>query len=594
MIALVATAAPAAAQVMSPGPLAQAHASLDSDDDCHRCHESGKRVVARLCLDCHKDLGAAVTAGRGLHGTQYRGKPCEDCHVEHLGRGAKLIRWPGGAMAKLDHAQTGWPLEGGHTRPACLDCHKKRSALGKPQFVATSPACGSCHGDPHKDRFGSDCARCHGVRDWRSFDRKAFDHKLARYALTGRHAAVACEGCHPGSPPRWKPLEFSTCDSCHGDPHRGQFKPRACTSCHDTGGWAVAAETMRQSHPGLSLAGGHARVPCAECHDQGNRKPPSKGSKCESCHRPVHVAKFGNRCESCHAAIRWVGLPEAIGRDSHARTRYPLTGRHAGVGCADCHPRSKPLAARYRNLAFGTCTSCHADQHEAAFKDQRGGDCAQCHTVAGFLPTTFGIAAHASAFALSGKHVAVPCGGCHAGPRPRLRFAVGKTACAECHTNPHGAQFATEMSRGGCAVCHTTVDWRQSKIDHATWPLIGAHARTRCAACHGERERGATPAAYRGVPRDCEGCHDDSHAGQFRTAPPRKTCDSCHDATSFAIASTFDHATTGYPLDGQHAPLACNRCHAATTLRDGSTAIRWRLGYRRCKDCHANPHEDRP
>ena len=71
------------------------------------------------------------------HGKQYKAKPCEECHVEHIGRGTKLIRWPGGAMDKLDHKLTGWPLEGAHVGPKCLDCHKKTSPLGKPQFVAT-------------------------------------------------------------------------------------------------------------------------------------------------------------------------------------------------------------------------------------------------------------------------------------------------------------------------------------------------------------------------------------------------------------------------------------------------------------------------
>ncbi|HZJ62914.1 MAG TPA: hypothetical protein VFD36_05270 [Kofleriaceae bacterium] len=594
MIALVGFVAEAQAQVMSPGALAQAHASIDSDDDCGRCHESGKRVVARLCLECHKDLGAELAASRGLHGKQYKGKPCEECHVDHLGRGSKLVRWPGGAMEKLDHGLTGWSLDGGHAKSRCIDCHKKTSPLGKVQFLGTSAACGSCHTDPHRNRFGGDCAKCHGVSDWKRFDRKTFDHALARFTLTGKHATVACESCHTGSPPKWKPLEFSTCESCHADPHRGQFKSRSCTACHDTASWNVAADTVRQTHPRLSLANGHGRVACASCHDQGNNKPPSKGSRCESCHRPVHIAKFGPRCESCHASIKWVGLPEAIGRDNHAATRYPLAGKHAGVECAGCHLRSKPQAARFRNLAFTECASCHSDKHDGAFKKRDGGDCRQCHTVAGFVPTTFGVKAHDSAFPLTGKHIATPCGRCHVGPRPRLRFVVGKTQCADCHADPHGAQFANEMARGGCAACHTTIDWRQSKISHSTWPLLGVHATTKCAACHGAQRKGAEPAAYRGIPRDCEGCHDDVHAGQFRQSQPDRACKSCHDPTKFSIASAFDHRTTGYPLDGRHAPLACNSCHAPVTLRDGSTAIRWRLGYRRCKDCHANPHQEGP
>jgi hypothetical protein len=594
VVVLVGIAAPVHAQVMSPGPLAQAHASIDSDDDCTKCHESGKRVVAKLCLDCHKDLNAAMTATRGLHGKQYKGKPCEECHVDHLGKGSKLVRWPGGAMEKLDHDLTGWRLEGGHVKTKCLACHTKKSPLGKSQFVGTSTTCAGCHKDPHQGKFSSECAKCHSVKEWKTFDKTAFDHKLTRYPLTGKHTSVSCEKCHTGAPPKWKPLEFSTCESCHADPHKGQFKPKACTTCHETASWDVGADKMRGSHPKLSLANGHLKVACEACHDRGNNKPPSKGSKCESCHKPVHLAKFGTRCESCHASIKWAGLPESVGRDNHAKTRYPLELKHTTVACASCHQKTKPVAQRFKHLRFDACLSCHPDQHKGELAKYDNGECKTCHTLAGFTPTSFGIQLHARAFVLDGKHIATPCGGCHTKPRPRLSFVVGKQACAECHDNPHGQQFAKEMTQGGCVHCHSTADWHQSKIDHSSWPLVGVHARTKCAACHGEQKTGAESAAYRGIPRDCEGCHDDTHAGQFRQTKPVKACKDCHDATTFAVAKSFKHETTGWALDGKHAPLACDKCHAPATLRDGSNAIRWRLGYRRCKDCHASPHREGP
>lgn len=595
-VALVMVAAGAAhAQLLSPGPLSRAHASLDGDDGCDHCHQSGKQVVAKLCLDCHKDLGAEIAASRGLHGRASKGQACEDCHVEHVGKAAKLVRWPGGAMEQLDHAQTGWKLDGGHAGPKCLDCHKKTSPQGASQFVGTSTACASCHKDPHTGRFGGDCQRCHGAREWKAFDRKAFDHKVARFPLTGKHAAVACEKCHTGTPPTWKPLTFATCDGCHADPHKAQFAPKPCSGCHDVNNWDVAADKIRGSHPKLSLAGGHATVACEKCHDKGNDKPPSKGLACAGCHAPVHVAKFGTRCESCHASIRWVGLPESVGRDNHGKTRYPLEAKHASVACAACHPRSRPQAQRYRALEFSACTSCHADEHAGEFTKQRGGECAQCHTLAGFTPTTFGLAAHATtAFPLTGKHVATPCGSCHTSPRPRKDFTLAKRACADCHADPHGGQFAKELAQGGCATCHTSADWHQSKIDHSSWPLEGAHAQTACAACHGAKEQGAARAAYRGIPRTCEGCHDDIHAGQFAATQPVKACKSCHTATTFQIARTFDHRNTSYPLDGKHQTLACASCHTATTLRNGSSTIRWRLGYHQCKDCHASPHREAP
>ena len=581
------------AQLLSPGQLASAHASIDTDNDCGKCHESGKQVVARLCFDCHKDLAAEMSAARGLHGKQYKAQGCEACHVEHLGRGAKLVRWPDGAMDKLNHALTGWSLDGGHAKVKCLDCHKKTSPLGKSQFVGTSDACASCHKDPHAGKFGGECQKCHSVQEWKTFEQKAFDHKLARFELTGKHATVACEKCHTGTPPRWKPLEFATCESCHQDPHKGQFRPKACTSCHSTRSWDVASDQIKQNHPKLSLANGHARVACKTCHDRGNDKPPSKGSTCASCHTDIHVAKFGNKCEGCHASIKWVGLPESVGREHHDQTRYPLAGKHADVACASCHPASKPQSSRFRGTAFATCAGCHSDAHKGEFSARKAGECATCHTVAGFTPTTFGIAQHAStAFTLDGKHTATPCSACHPATRPRVDLRLAKKLCADCHANPHGAQFDAEMQQGGCAHCHTPLDWHQAKVDHSTWPLLGAHARTPCAACHGEQKKGAEPAAYRGIARDCEGCHDDIHAGQFRQTQPAKACETCHETETFQIAGTFDHRTTRYPLDGKHKALPCARCHTSEALRNGTTAVRWRLGYMKCKDCHANPHKE--
>ena len=215
--------------------------------------------------------------------------------------------------------------------------------------------------------------------------------------------------------------------------------------------------------------------------------------------------------------------------------------------------------------------------------------------MSGFTPALFGVAAHATtAFVLDGKHIATPCGACHLAKRPRVSFQLPKKLCAECHDNPHGTQFDAEMRKNGCATCHTTADWHQPSIDHSTWPLAGAHARTPCAGCHGEQQKGAQPAAYRGVPRDCEGCHDDIHAAQFRQTQPIKPCQGCHDPTAFTIANTFDHNKTRYPLAGKHRPLSCNACHKPEALRNGSTVVRWRLGYMQCKDCHANPHREGP
>src|SRR6516165_8138828 len=174
-LAIVVLARAASAQLLSPGPLSRAHASLEGDTRCSDCHSSGKRVDQGACLKCHGDLGARIAAGQGLHGLQYKGQPCEGCHVEHLGLSAAITRWPGGDPSKLDHAQTGWPLEGAHKTTTCNKCHNKTNVRGAPTYLGVPEACNACHKDPHAGRFGAGCATCHDSQAWADLRLKDFN-----------------------------------------------------------------------------------------------------------------------------------------------------------------------------------------------------------------------------------------------------------------------------------------------------------------------------------------------------------------------------------------------------------------------------------
>jgi hypothetical protein len=586
----------ASAQILSPGPLSKPHTSLEGDTHCNDCHSSGKRVDQGACLKCHGDLGARIAAGQGLHGLQYKGQPCQGCHVEHLGLSAAITRWPGGDPSKLDHAQTGWPLEGAHKTTTCNKCHNKTNARGAPTYLGVSQACASCHKDPHAGRFGTSCATCHDSQAWTDLRLKDFNHDQARFPLHGAHTSVPCAKCH-FDPPRYTGLTFALCGDCHKDPHQGRLGT-ACTNCHDDAKWKpVSFAHTGAKHPGVSLANGHAAVACKACHDRGNLVSPSKGSECASCHRPVHKAPFGRACIGCHGTIQWLGLPRATGLAAHPRTDYPLTGKHADVSCASCHKPELPPDARFRKLAFERCGGCHNDQHRGEFAARDSGECKPCHTTSGFRPTLFSTEAHAAtAFPLAGKHVASPCSACHAAPRPRLDLHLTKQACADCHANPHGDQFAKEMAQGGCAHCHDPRGWDLPKIDHSTWPLTGAHATAQCDSCHHptpEDRKAGRGASYRGVPRACTGCHDDAHLGQFRLKQPVLECNRCHSTQSFKITD-FDHAAVaGWALTGAHAKTECARCHPTVTLASERPIVRWRGPTTECKFCHANPHEQR-
>lgn len=586
---------PVAAQLISPGPLSRAHHELDGDEHCSSCHASGRRIDRNECLDCHKDLRRSVRARRGLHGREWRGKDCGQCHVEHLGRGTRLIRWPKDGPADFDHSRTGYKLRGAHRDTKCRDCHDKKNHWGSPTFLKLERACASCHEDPHKGRFSNDCQSCHNETRWESVDLDEFDHSLARFALRGRHKRVECVECHK-DPPTYAPLKFQTCASCHQDPHDGRLG-KQCKSCHTEAGWKRVGK-VRKQHRWLSLANGHEDVSCRSCHDRGLDRPPRRGGACVSCHKPVHEAPFGKKCATCHRNVRWMGLPKAFSRSVHDRTPFPLNGAHETTDCAKCHNPRHPPDKRFRQLEFERCRDCHDDPHRGRWRASTiaSQDCNYCHAETGFLPTEFGPTQHRSAaFGLEGKHLAVPCGACHEGKRPKLTWAHSppQSQCADCHENPHGNQFAREMREGGCASCHTELGWSAPRIDHSIWPLTGAHEQVGCDACHtpsAEDKKLGRGASYRGVPRECLGCHGEAHAAQFRLSSPERACNFCHETVSFRLPN-FDHASIAdYPLEGRHGDLQCGECHPTVQLDDWGPVVRYRLGYRECAQCHADPH----
>jgi hypothetical protein len=68
---------------------------------------------------------------------------------------------------------------------------------------------------------------------------------------------------------------------------------------------------------------------------------------------------------------------------------------------------------------------------------------------------------------------------------------------------------------------------------------------------------------YAGTPTDCYACHQADYDGT--TDPPHASagfstdCASCHGTSGWA--ATFDHASTGFPLEGAHTAVSCASCH---------------------------------
>jgi hypothetical protein len=120
---------------------------------------------------------------------------------------------------------------------------------------------------------------------------------------------------------------------------------------------------------------------------------------------------------------------------------------------------------------------------------------------------------------------------------------------------------------------------------------IAGKAEFKCLECHGEIAQRL--AAGRGLHatygQDCVRCHSEHNGENFpliRWNPSPQA---------------LDHSKTGYPLEGKHAGLACNRCHTAEHVAASERASikvkdlnRTLLGVpRTCTTCHQDAHQGR-
>jgi hypothetical protein len=548
---------------VSPGPLARAHAALEGNRNCFQCHPaagSGGRMDDR-CLACHGEIATLRAAGRGLH-ARVASQPCAKCHPDHGGTGFDLVAFEEGSPAKFDHARTGYSLDGAHAKVECRSCHQPKNQ--RAAVVAKM---------------------------------KVRDHSRS-----------------------WLGLE-TACASCHGDPHRGQLAAR-CESCHGMAAWSPLAR-FDHARTAFPLTGAHATVACAKCHaGAGDAAAPAAAARwkpvahaeCSNCHRDPHAGRFGAKCASCHDTGDFHRIRGA--NFDHSKTRYPLTGAHATVACARCHDDRTAFGPR---PAFDRCDRCHADAHagQTAAAGGAAPDCMACHTVSGFHPSTFTLAAHQqTGYPLTGAHARAACAGCHAaGPaaaattlgRARVPLHPEHGECTSCHGDPHRGRFAAGGARAlaaGCLGCHDVERFSPSKVDARAhdgfgFGLRGAHRAVPCAACHrelsgrvagagGRTLRGATLAAleFHDERRKCAECHDSPHGDQFDHRRDHGACESCHDEEAFAPAAKFDHERdSAFKLEGAHAKVPCASCHA--TVHDGG---RSRVVYRplstRCEACH--------
>ncbi len=608
-------APPASAQI-SPGALSRAHQDLEGPTKCATCHNFGLGERGFKCMDCHLEIKKRVDGKRGYHARAFYAASgsvdCARCHLEHNGRQFQITRIDKG---KFDHAGlTDFSLLGKHKTLVCEACHNPAhlEAVARAEikikdvhrtFLGLGTQCTSCHADPHAGQLGSQCVNCHSQDAWKPA--AGFDHSRSAFALTGRHQNVECRKCHTSSAanpaPHYKGLSFSGCQSCHMDPHRGAFQDAtfrgSCESCHVTAGWkSVRAESgFDHQRTKFPLKGKHAELDCLKCHKSSDFRQAIAHERCSDCHEDAHRGQFngrslGNDCSACHSETRF--KPSLFTREEHQRSAFPLQGKHSAIECVQCHkPEGKE--AHYK-LGTSTCVGCHTDPHAGQFQAApHENRCEICHTQDTFRPSTFTLVRHGQTrFALAGAHAAVICADCHhsfpaAASAAARQYHFSELACTSCHADPH-------RTKESCETCHNLRQWKELRtFNHSAtrFPLEGAHQTVICIACHR-----ATPAAvtakiqslpdFLQTPRECLGCHEDVHGGQFLSAGREEDCSSCHTVTHWSTAS-FDHSKTKFPLDGAHQKVKCSQCHTRQEERPDRQIRIYRGTATRCRDCHA-------
>lgn len=366
-------------------PLVGKHQSVD----CLLCHANGdfkKPLAFAKCMDCHKDEHAGQFVKRS------DGGECSSCHT--------VDGWKPSLFDVKAHQKSAYPLEGKHAPLECAKCHlpKGKDTLYKLTFAQ----CTDCHKDEHNAQFAGDpyknrCEQCHNLNGFVPSTFTLARHKQIRFTLTGGHLATPCGDCHKLGdsslsksqiPYQWKDLN---CESCHLDPHKGQFKdrmaqagadskPLGCEVCHNTKTWKDLTK-FDHAKTKFALVGAHRAVGCIDCHKPANLSTKltdadfrTSPGKCEECHQDIHGAQFASApdhttpCADCHNSMKW--KPSLFDHDK--RTTFPLQGVHRNVRCDGCHKLMKPVDAKtvlFYKPTPKECAACHGPEE---LKRQKG------------------------------------------------------------------------------------------------------------------------------------------------------------------------------------------------------------------------------
>jgi hypothetical protein len=187
-------------------------------------------------------------------------------------------------------------------------------------------------------------------------------------------------------------------------------------------------------------------------------------------------------------------------------------------------------------------------------------ECEECHATGNWEQVNFD---HQKAkFVLESRHALASCTDCHT----VKDFTDVSRECKSCHLDVHQGKLLND-----CEKCHTPERWNVLDVNKAhaftTFPVIGAHSRLDCIACHTAEIEGE----FFGLLTECYSCHQiDYRSTQNPTHTEigfSRDCENCHAPLSW-IPATFPDHEPRFPISS------------------GAHAGEWQS----CTDCHINPN----
>jgi hypothetical protein len=239
--------------------------------------------------------------------------------------------------------------------------------------------------------------------------------------------------------------------------------------------------------------------------------------------------------------------------------------------------RLSSIGAVLALLAAAATPAALRAQARNPHRELNGAECFSCHVTSNWRDVRYD---HRQAgFDLRGRHVIVPCSGCH----DVRDFRTAVKQCAVCHQDPHRGDAGAN-----CQQCHNEAGWRYVNVMNAhagsRLPDLGAHFALRCDDCH--RQTGDQ--MFHGALQRCLGCHQTTYAATTNPShvtlgfPP--SCEQCHQMATWNFALYNQHDAIFGIYSGAHAGAwqSCASCHPVQA--DYTKFV--------CITCHTQPVSD--